>query len=174
MKKIYIVLTYTGTILSRMVKIGTRAEYAHSSIALNEELNEMYSFGRLHPYVAFWGGFVKEGINEGTFKRFKNTTVGVYSIDVTDEQYENLKNVIDNIRNNKKDYKFNIRGMALVSLNMGNSRINRFYCAEFVKYVLEKSGIDISELPKVIRPEDFKKLKNTKLIYKGYLKDYIS
>jgi len=172
MKKIYIVLTYTGTILSRMIKIRTRAEYAHSSIALDEGLDEMYSFGRLHPYIAFWGGFVKEGIKEGTFKRFKNTTVGVYCIEVSDEQYENLKNVIKNIRDNKKDYKFNIRGMALTSLNMGNSRINRFYCAEFVKYVLEKSDIDISELPKAIRPEDFKKLKNTTLIYKGYLKNY--
>lgn len=30
----------------------------------------MYSFGRLNPYNPFWGGFVHESIDKGTFKRF--------------------------------------------------------------------------------------------------------
>ena len=63
LRKIYIVLTYTGTILSRIVKFYTGKEYSHVSIALDENLEEMYSFGRLHPYVAFIGGFVHERIN---------------------------------------------------------------------------------------------------------------
>ena len=42
MKKIYIVLTYTGTILSKIVKIYTRREFSHVSIALDEDLKEMY------------------------------------------------------------------------------------------------------------------------------------
>ena len=46
MKKIYIILTFTGTALSRIIKLTTRVEFAHVSIALDEELKEMYSFGR--------------------------------------------------------------------------------------------------------------------------------
>ena len=73
MKKVYIVLTHTGTTLSKIIKSYTKDEFSHVSISLDEKLNEMYSFGRLHPYNPFWAGFVHEAINKGTFKRFSNT-----------------------------------------------------------------------------------------------------
>lgn len=63
MRKIYIVLTYTGTLLARIVRFYTKKKYSHVSIALDEDLSRMYSFGRLNPYNAFVGGFVREGIN---------------------------------------------------------------------------------------------------------------
>ena len=44
MKKIYIVLTHTGTILSKIIKYWTKDEFSHVSIALDEDLKEMYSF----------------------------------------------------------------------------------------------------------------------------------
>lgn len=53
MKEIYIVLTHTGTALSRMIKWFTKDEFTHSSIALDAELKQMYSFGRLNPYNPF-------------------------------------------------------------------------------------------------------------------------
>ncbi|MFR7463045.1 MAG: tyrosine-type recombinase/integrase [Clostridia bacterium] len=56
MKKIYIVLTHTGTTLSKIIKTYTKDEFSHVSIALDNKLQEMYSFGRLHPYNPFWGG----------------------------------------------------------------------------------------------------------------------
>ena len=62
MKKIYIVLTYTGTILSRLVKYYTKKEYSHVSISLDENLEEMYSFGRLNAYIPFIGGIAATGI----------------------------------------------------------------------------------------------------------------
>ena len=46
MKKIYIVLTYTGTFLSRIVNIYTGKKYSHVSISLDKNLEYMYSFGR--------------------------------------------------------------------------------------------------------------------------------
>ena len=70
MSKIYVVLTYTGTVLSRFVKLFTKGEYSHVSISLDENLEEMYSFGRINPYIPFWGGFVQESPHYGTFKRF--------------------------------------------------------------------------------------------------------
>ena len=46
-----------------------------------------------------------------------------------------------------------------------------FYCAEFVKYVLEQSR-GKTNLPNLIKPEDFKKLEGIKEIYCGRLQDY--
>jgi hypothetical protein len=57
MKKVYIVLTSTTTYLARIIRTYTKDEYSHSSISLDKELNQMYSFGRLNPYIPWWGGF---------------------------------------------------------------------------------------------------------------------
>lgn len=106
MEKIYIVLTHTGTLLSRIIKSFTKDEFSHVSISLDIHLKQMYSFGRLHPYNPFWAGFVHEYINKGTFKRFFNTKAKVYSIELTQKQYEDVKNAIEEIE--KQNYKFNI------------------------------------------------------------------
>jgi len=90
MSKIYIVLTYSGTVLSKLVKIYTRKEYSHVSISLDQNLNQMYSFGRINPYCPFLGGFVKESPRYGTFKRFNDTKAKIYSLEVDDRQYEKI------------------------------------------------------------------------------------
>lgn len=172
MKKIYIVLAHTGTILSRIIRIVTGAEYTHASIALDEELTQMYSFGRKYPYIAFIGGFVKEGNTFGTFKRFYNTVISVYELEVTNEQYENVCEKIEYVKQYKDEYRFNILGLALAAINKKTYREKTYYCAEFVRAVLEKSGIDTSNLPRVIKPEHFKDLDGVILIYKGLFKTY--
>ena len=94
MKKIYIVFTYTGTALSRLVRLYTRKEYSHVSISLDKKLNKMYSFGRLNPYIPFIGGLVKESPKYGTFKRFKNTKSQIYSFEVSDSDYYLIKKTV--------------------------------------------------------------------------------
>lgn len=171
MKKIYIILTNTGTVLSRLIKLYTQKEFTHVSIALDKELQNMYSFGRLNPYNPFFGGFVHESTRYGTFKRFKNTTTCIYSIDVSDEQYEIIKNEIKEFKRKRKMYKFNVIGLFAVAINVKIKSENSFYCAEFVKEILERANM-AEELPNIIKPEDFKLLKNLSFEYKGMLRDY--
>lgn len=172
MQKIYIVLTHTGTLLSNIIKGYTKNEYSHISIALDEELNDIYSFGRVNPYVAFVGGFVKESLTEGTFKRFKKTETSVYELEVTNKQYKKIKSKAEQMLKHKKEYKFNILGLFFVAINKKVKKPNTFYCAEFVRYILENADIDTGYLPEIIKPEDFKKLKNINFIYKGKLRKY--
>lgn len=174
MRKIYIVLTHTGTIVSKIIKLFTKNKYTHVSISLDEDMDEMYSFGRLNPYNPFIGGFVKEEIESGTFKRFKNTTSQVFSLEVTDEQYEKVSKQISKMYDNKSIYKFNIRGLALALFRKRQKRKNKFYCSEFVRYVLENSNIQKEELSNVIKPEDFRKLSELHLEYEGLLRTYNS
>lgn len=171
MKKIYLILTHTGTTLSTIIKCYTKDEFSHVSIALDKELNTMYSFGRLRPNNPFIGGFVHEGIGFGTFKRFKNTQSEIYSLEIADNKYEKIKEEIKKFESNKEKYKFNIIGLFAVSINKKIHYKDTFYCAEFVKYLFEKVKID-NNLPDIIRPQDFKKLKDIELVYSGKLKDY--
>lgn len=171
MKEIYIILTHTGTVLSRIIRCYTKDEYSHVSIALDKSLENMYSFGRLNPYNPFFGGFVHEKVNEGVYKRFKNTKTCIYSLEIEDSKYRKIEKTINKMKKNKDMYKFNTLGLIAVSINLRIKQKNHFYCAEFVKYILEKSKIKY-ELPDIIRPEDFKNISNLKTIYKGRLNDY--
>lgn len=171
MKKIYIVLTYTGTILANIVKFYTREKYSHVSIGLDSELNKLYSFGRLNPYNPFIGGFVREGINKGTFARFRNTIGAVYSLEIEDKQYQKIVEIIENVKKDKEKYKFNIIGLFFVSINRKYKKDNSFYCAEFVKYLLEQS-FNKKLLPEIVKPMDFLELNNLELVYEGVFREY--
>lgn len=172
MQKLYIVLTHTGTLLSNLIKLYTKNDYSHVSLAFDEDLNEMYSFGRIYTYNAFIGGFVREYLDSGTFKRFKNTTTSVYELEVSDIQYKEIKNKVVMMYEKRKEYKFNFIGVFFVMFHKKIKRKNALYCAEFVKYALASGDVDMKYLPDVIKPEDFKKVKDVKLIYKGKLRDY--
>lgn len=169
--RIYIVLTYTGTALSKIIKSYTKAEFSHVSISLDEELNKMYSFGRLTPYNPFIGGMLHEKITEGTFKRFKKTKASIYSLNITMEQYKKIEETISYMYSNKQNYNFNVYGLFAAGFNKKITKPNTFYCAEFVKYLLDCAKIDLN-LPEVVKPEDFKSLEKLKLIYKGKLRKY--
>lgn len=171
MKNIYIVMTQTGTLLSKIIKGYTGCEYAHVSISLDKNLDEMYSFGRLNPYNPFWGGFIHERVNSGTFKRFKNTIAGIVELEVTDEQYNNLRNIIKKMEERSNPYRFNVLGLILVGFNIKYEMEDHFYCAEFLKYLFEECNIE-NNLPRLVAPDDFKNIKGIKYIYKGKLSEY--
>lgn len=172
MSKIYIILTFTGTWLSRTVRFFTKDEYCHVSISLDKNLNEMYSFGRIHAYNPVSAGFVHEKVHSGTFKRFKNTKAIIYEINVTDNQYKLIKSKIKEIELKKDIYHFNMIGLVAVKFNKKIVRKNKFYCAEFVKYVIDEADINLN-LPDLIKPSDFINIKTKELIYKGILRNYI-
>lgn len=171
MKEIYIVLTYTGSVLSKVVKYYTKDKYSHVSIGLDADLKQLYSFGRLKPYNPYRAGFVHEEVNSGTFARFKNTIGAVYSFKVTDEEYFKISYAIEQMKENKNKYKFNIVGLFLVSINRKYKREDCFYCAEFVKYILENT-LNKNLLPEIVKPMDFLELENMELIYEGLLNKY--
>ena len=112
-RQLYIVISQIGTLLSRILKQITGAEYNHASISLSRDLERMYSFGRRHPYNPFWGGFVIELPRTGTFKRFSETKVLVLSVSVTEEQHAELKEMLDVMWKRRRKYSYNYIGLCL-------------------------------------------------------------
>lgn len=172
MKKIYIVLTHSGSLLSKTIRFIKKYEYTHVSISLDKDLNEMYSFGRIYPYNAFLGGFVKESPKYGTFKRFDKTITKIYYMEIKEEQYYQIKKIIKYFKRKRKNYKFNAIGLLSVAIHLKVTQENSFYCAEFIKYLLDESKIQ-TNLPDLVTPEDFQNLNNIHSIYNGRLVDYI-
>ncbi len=173
MKKIYVITTYTGTVLSYMIRNISKTPYAHVSIALNEDLRPMYSFGRLNPKTPIFAGFVEENINEGLYAIRKNTMCRVYSLEVTDTQYKQLEENIDKVSSRRKDYDYDVKGLVRLSINKPKKKDYKYVCSNFVADMLEKSGIQIVDKPShIVRPNDFYDLDVLTLEYEGLLSEY--
>lgn len=171
MKKIYIVLTHSGSMLSKLIKVYTKDEFTHVSISLDKDLNEMYSFGRLKPYNPLIGGFVHEQRNDGTYKRFKKTKAKVYSLEISDDQFNCIKKIIFDMKKENKKYHFNAVGLFAVAFHLKIKRNRRFYCAEFIKYLMDESKVEM-ELPDLVRPSDFTNIETSNIIFSGLLSQY--
>lgn len=173
-KQLYIVITQTGTLLSRILRYITGAEYNHASISLSKDLEKMYSFGRRSPYNPFWGGFVIESPHTGTFKRFSDTRAIVLSVTVSEEQHMELTNMLEDMWKRRKEYRYNFVGLCLAYFHITWKRENYFYCSEFVGELLIKGRVNGVEcLPSsVIQPMHFLRLPHTQL-YCGRLREYV-
>jgi len=173
MKNLYIVLSQSGAITSKILKFFTGDEFNHVSISLSSTLDKMYSFGRINPNNPFVGGFVEEGKDFGTFKKYHKTIAMVLELTVTNQQFNSIKYFINYFVEHKKEFKYNYFGVlcALFKMNYRNRR--RFYCSQFVKVCLSVFNVEnASELPRVVKPIDFLQLKNKNIVYKGLLKNY--
>lgn len=173
MKKVYIVTTYTGTTLSYLIKNISKTPYAHVSIALNEELMPMYSFGRLNPKTPIFAGFVEERINEGLYAIRRNTRCRVYSLYVTNEQYNDLNRNILEVSKNRNKYDYDVLALIYLSRNKAREAKYKYVCSHFVASMLEKSDIQLFDKEAcAIKPNDFFDHEQLELEYEGLLNEY--
>lgn len=172
-RKIYVLLTQTGTVLSRLLKFLTKEKYNHSSIAMDDELNEIYSFGRLNPYNPFVGGFVKESPDYGTFKRFYKTTGILLELDISAEKYEKTLAKLHKMYDERNEYKYNYGGLFGSFFGKVVEKPHRYYCSEFVKKVLiDNELIKAEDFEGVTAPADFLKIPDAKVVWQGMLAEY--
>lgn len=172
-KKIYLAITQTGTILSRIVKFVTRDKYNHVSIATTENLDDLYSFGRKNPYNIFLAGFVKETPTTGTFARFKKTDSVVLEIPVSDGAFEAISTELSYMYEHKKDYHYNYIGLFAAYFGKRRIKKNTYYCSEFVQYILSKHGLGLKKsASELVCPNDFINVPNGHIIYTGKLREY--
>lgn len=172
-RTIYILLTHSGSMFSKAINIYTKDAYTHVSIGLDEDLNELYSFGRLKPYNPIFGGFIHEDIINGTYGRFPNTRCLLYSLKVNDIQYKKIENELSRFKYDSNRYKYNLLGLVGVMINYPVERKNSYFCSQFVTGVLLKSGVDIiNKPPGLTSPMDFINCSELEFIYEGPLSTY--
>lgn len=172
-QQIYIVISQTGTLLSRILKIVTHKEYNHVSVSLEPNLDKMYSFGRKNPYNPFRGGFVQESPHAGTFKRFSETKVVVLAVQTSKLNYHSMQMFLENMYRNKHIYCYNYIGLMLAAFRICYTHKNHYYCSEFVRDLLLKfKVVDDQEFSPITHLMQFLHLNDAKVVYKGKLKNF--
>ncbi len=174
MKKyfLYIVLTRTNTVMSKAIQLVKKDEYTHAAIALDKKLKHMYSFGRKYTYFPFIGRFKQENFNTGIYKFNKSLPVIIIELEVSRQQHEKAKHLLDQFIANSRLYKYNYKGLLHCLLNKSASCDHRFLCSEFVYYILKESGIVDFRIPRnLVRPQSLLNLEG-RIVYQGTIRMY--
>ena len=140
MKTIYILLTRSGTLLSKLVYAATGASYTHASMAFDAELSCLYSSTRKNGYTMFPAGPSKEYLNKGVFRLRDNAPCALYALEVSDEAYSHALHRAEEFMRHSEEYSFNILGLILCALHIRWQRRRHYFCSQFVSEVLEQSG----------------------------------
>ncbi len=166
---LYIVLTRTNTVISKLIHIIKNDEYTHAAIAFDRGLNHMYSFGRKHTLNPFIGMFRQEEVNRGVYRLCKTVPSLVIEIQVSNRQYDKAQALLNHFILNSNFYKYNYMGLLHGLLSRPVCYGNRFLCSEFVYHILKESGVvDLGKPRNLIRPQNLMAVKG-KIVYKGNL-----
>lgn len=174
MKKIYLILMHTNTIPSKLVKFFTRYKYSHVAISLDKNCDTIYSFGRRKVNSILNGGFVIQKKQGEFFKKFDKTTCRIYELDVNEEQYKDVKNILDNMQLNPSKYKYDFIGIIPRFLGTPFTIKNRYVCSYFIADILEKAKIyKFNKKAYFVKPKDFETIQDSKQIYSGLYMTYM-
>jgi hypothetical protein len=169
--RIYILLTQTTSVLTKVIKFCTKTPYNHASLAFDDRLEYTYSFGRVNPDDPLIGGFSHERLDAGVFK---NATCQLLSLDVTPEQYRKMREHVAQIEANQLKYKFNFIGLFGARFDFEVKRKHAYFCSQFVSKVLQEVGLFPEDFPAyLVKPSDLVEHINLKVEYQGLLSEYL-
>jgi len=169
--RIYILLSQTTSVMTRLIKFATKTPYNHVSLAFDERLEYTYSFGRIMPNDPLIGGFSHERLDTGVFK---DAECQLLSLDVTPEQYEKMRDRVAQIEANQTKYKFNLLGLIGTKFNFNLDRKHAYFCSQFVSKVLQEVGLFPEDFPThLVTPCDLANHINLQVEYQGSLADYL-
>jgi hypothetical protein len=170
---IYVLLTDTGTLFTTLIKRFTAAPYNHASLALDTELNELFSFGRKCPSNPWDAGFVEEDVYEGTFSHYPDTRCALLRMQISKQQRANAVQIVQLFQKEKQAYRYNLIGLLGVLMNLDIETKNSYFCSQFVAETLRNIGLSLWEQPStLVTPNDFLHHPAFETVYEGFLYDY--
>lgn len=171
-KAIYVIQSYSSTVPARIIRGISRYKYSHVMIAIDNNFEKLYSFGRRKVNNPFNCGFIIESINGEFFKKYNGTECKVYQINISERKYEKLKKILDEFEKNPHKYNYDTFGLFLKIFHIYIKRKNHYVCSQFVADVMDKSTIHKFSKPvRCVVPKDFDDISNN-VIFKGKISDY--
>ncbi|WP_462409039.1 hypothetical protein [Neobacillus sp. Marseille-QA0830] len=170
-KKVYVLLTDTGTVFTKIIKLYTKEPYNHASLVLDQQFDLVYSFGRKNPNNPLFAGFVKENLRGSPFR---NADCAIYCLSLTEMQFHKMMSRIREFEEQKNKYRYNLLGLIAVMLNVELNRKNAYFCSHFVASILDETGVIVKQHKplSLVTPHDIKDCPSLELIFEGKLSTY--
>lgn len=167
--KIYIMISFTHSVLGKIIKAYTKERYVHVSIITNKDASHGYSFGRKNLHNPFIGGFVIENYDEW-FEKFPNAYCRILELEVKEKAYYEILNKISHFEKNAENYSYNILGLFLRFFGKGFSFKNKYFCSQFVSHVLKEAHVmDFDKEDTLVTAKDFRENNRFNIVYEGSL-----
>lgn len=131
MRQICILFTKYSDFRSRIVYMTTGRKYTHSSIAIEDDNNaDYYSFN--------YRGFTIETLEKHKRRGVEDSLC--IKLQVSDEKYESMKEIIEEFKNHREEYSYSPLGVLFLILGVPvHFGEKRYVCSHFVAELLEKS-----------------------------------
>ncbi|MFE5337085.1 hypothetical protein ACFQ8E_14330 [Isoptericola sp. NPDC056573] len=169
---IYVVLSRSSTVLSRTIRLATRDEYTHAALALDADLELMFSFGRRRASNPFVGCFKRERLDDDLYRGMDRLPGVVLEVPVTPRQRDAVGARVAEFLLDSHTYAYNAPGLVTGLLGRGSEDDRRFFCSEFVYHVLRDAGVCDLGVPRwKVRPQTLLAVPGT-VVYRGDLKRY--
>jgi len=166
--KIYIMLAHTDSLVMKTIRFYTHAKYNHVSICVDERMEYFYSFGRRYIRFPLIGGFIREELNKGVYLYFKNASCCIYSLDVSEEKYNVIVELIKCYGNNRYKYHYNFAALLGIMINKPLKMKNRYTCSEFAATLLSTASIyTFNKDASLVVPDNFKSIPGLSKLYEG-------
>lgn len=172
LKKIYILLTRTGTLPAKVIHSITGGTFTHTSLSLTPSTDKLYSYARRKINNPFCAGLITENIHTEVFAQYPDCHCALYAITVSDEAYAHMHEKIKFFWANYKKAKYNFIGLIPLAFGLKIRRRLRLTCSQFVAIVLDSSKeIELPKDPYLMLPNDFMNINSIELVFDGKLKD---
>lgn len=121
--------------------------YTHASIGVGEESDSFYSFN--------FNGFCTEDPRR-RLRISKNIPAVLFQLEVTEREYEDIRNRIEHMKNEQKKYHYSKIGVLLCLLHIPHCIRHHYFCSQFVADLLIHSGaIQKQKSPSLFLPNTF-------------------
>ncbi len=168
---LYILLTRTGSVPSRVIAKMTRAEFTHVILALDESFDQAYSFARLYPHFIFPGGMVKENLWRGLYLDRHDLPCRLLRLPVTEDEHFAVTVRVQSMFARRAQYHYNYLGVAANYFGLEHHSENRRFCSEFVAEMVALGDPSANIHPASTRPVDFTSMPELECVYDGTLNE---
>lgn len=173
MKKIYILLAQSDTLISEVIRFVTRAPYNHAAIGVDDSLTCFWTFGRKLRFFPVIGGFIRERVNEGLYRHHPKTRCMISALEVTDEEFEEVRATLRHYLRHRREYHYNHAALFGGIIHRPFFQYKRHTCSEFVATVIQNCGIHRFAKPlPLTRPDELMGIPGLVPIFEGLMTDF--
>ncbi|MDD2301075.1 MAG: hypothetical protein PHG30_00790 [Eubacteriales bacterium] len=172
-KYIYLVFSSTPSRFGRMIRFASGARFNHVSLAFDESLRKLYSFGRRKNNIPINAGLVQEYPERFSLRKVDYVGVKIYRIPVTPEQYRLGKLRIRQILNDEK-YLYNLYSVLFYPIFKGFYTYKAYTCVEFVIHMMRFMKIYVPTVKPSYKylPDELESILESPGYFEGNLLEY--
>lgn len=168
-KYVYVALLYIPSGVGEFVKFWTRYGYSHVTFSFDENLETNHAFSRVKENTPFVGGYVCERKSYYTSGKDVDIDTIIYKIPVTEQEYHNIEEYIELIKNDK-EYLYNMYSMCTLAVIGGFVTYKAMHCTEFVVKILSMiSAVTLTKKWYKYLPKDINHDLEQFIVYQGIL-----